>query len=246
MAISARDKAIAAEALKRLTSYIRKDGKPCRLSPTARLLGLELLGRADKSTGTCWPSEALLAKALGVDERTIRRAKIQLHDAQVLSWRCRGQHLTPLYQLAWETLKAMAASIKERLKAAFTRKTSVPPPEGVKTATQPPAKAKGIEHPEGTFLSANLPQVRIKTIWEGQKGLNAKRPQQALTDQQLDSRASARLWKTLQELAPHYLQAIITHPNAEVFQTEAIKAERYRPGTGIDTLKALLSQEVCA
>jgi hypothetical protein len=243
MALFAADKAKAAEALIRHPE----------LSPSARRLGLELLNLADKRTGTCWPSEARLALALDCDPRSIRRAKAELKAAGLLSWVCRGQHKTPVYRLAWDVLKALAATIKAKVRAAFTPApltTSEPSPAAVSpsvitAAPVPPNPTRWARDPGRTFLSTNLTQIRnIKGALEGIGGppaANSRR--QVLTDQQLNTRASTRLWEALrQRLAPQHLQVLIGHVT-EATEAQAVKAERYQPGTGLAVLCRLVGHQ---
>lgn len=69
---------------------------------------------------------------------------------------------------------------------------------------------------------------------------------QFLSDQKLDGDASKRLWTALQQLGADVMAQFIARPDAEELQAKAIKAERYRPGTGLDALKAILLNEVAA
>mgnify|MGYP003378805250 CR=1 FL=1 len=222
MAITAREKAQAAEALNRHPD----------LSPAARRLGIELLNRIDRRTGVTWPSEARLAVALGCCERTIRRAKVELRAAGLLSWTCRGQHKTPVYSLLWEALKMIGAAIKAKVKAAFSS-VSIP---------QSTTAERGPERPSGrTFSSSYLTQFKnLKGALEGiGRPLAAKTHQQVLTDQQLNAKAHSRLWAALQSLSPSYLSQLIDRITEEV-EAEAVKAERYSPGRGLITLSRLL------
>ena len=105
MAITSKDIAQAAEALNRFPG----------LSPLARRLGIELINHTCRNPrheqhGKAWPSEARLAEALSVTTRAIRKAKAQLKAHGFLAWEQRGRHpqRTPLYELAWERLRAVA------------------------------------------------------------------------------------------------------------------------------------------
>lgn len=239
MLLSATDKAQAAEFLIR-----------GRLSPLARRLGLELLNRTDKRTGTCWPSEQRLAISLSCTTRSIRRAKVELKTAGLLSWVCRGQHKTPVYRLAWDVLKALAATIKAKVRAAFTPApptTSGPSPATVSPPARPTApvlsnSSRITRDPGRTFSSGYLTQIRnIKGALEGigrPPAANSRR--QVLTDQQLNARASTRLWEALrQRLSQQHFQDLIGRIT-ETAEAAAVKAERYTPGTGLTVLSRLL------
>jgi Helix-turn-helix domain len=54
---------------------LRRNGK---LSATARIVGLEILARVNRVNGGAWPSETTIADHLGIGERTVRRAIVQL------------------------------------------------------------------------------------------------------------------------------------------------------------------------
>jgi len=68
---------------------------------------------------------------------------------------------------------------------------------------------------------------------------------QVLTDPQLNAKAHSRLWEALRRIAPDQLTQLIDRITPER-EAEAVKAERYRPGTGLDALKAALLSEVTA
>lgn len=215
--LTARHKALAAEALIRHPD----------LTPAARRVGLELLNHADRRTGTSWPSEARMAEALGVDPRTIRRGKIGLKAAGLLVWDQRGHHRTPVYRLLWDKLVQLAGKIKTRLqtackaaRAAFsTAKASVPPlPE--KPASDGPTRPSG-----RTFSSAYLTHQGLKRAGEGKRG-------QILSDQQLDTKAQARLYAALKALGHAAMVKFFDHPDAARLEAEAVRAERYSPAQG--------------
>lgn len=215
MAITAREKAQAAEALNRHPG----------LSPAARRLGIELLNRIDRRTGIAWPSEARLAETLGYCDRTIRRAKAELKAAGLLTWTCRGQHKTPLYALVWEALRAIGARIKAKITAAFSR----------------PKVVAAFHNSSGrTFQTDYLTQVKFKGALEGRgTALGAKTSIQLLTDPQLNARAHSRLWSALRNLAPAHLAQVLERLTEQA-EAEAVRTERYHPGSGLMALKAAL------
>lgn len=240
MPLTARQKAIAAEAL------IRVPG----LSPAARRVGLELLNAANRATGISWPSEARMAEALGVDPRTIRRGKADLRAAGLLTWEQRGHHRTPVYKLAWDRLVQLAASIKARVTAACQAarnataraKPSTPPP------SPPPVsetRNNGPLRPSGRTFSPAYPthQGLRKGAWEVKGSAPAAPLRTTITDAELDARASARFWTALKGLGPQIMAQFIGHPRADELQAAAIRAERFRPDhgrTAITTLHQLL------
>lgn len=103
--------ALAAEALTRCPG----------LTPTARRVGHELLNYTDRATGLAWPSEVRMAETLNVTTRSIRRAKAQLRQHGLLTWKQRGRQATPVYQLIWKVLVALARRIKAQVKETTAR-----------------------------------------------------------------------------------------------------------------------------
>jgi biotin operon repressor len=57
---------------------LRRDGK---LSPAARIVGLEIFSCVNQASGKAFPSEATIARRLGITDRTVRTAVKQLADA---------------------------------------------------------------------------------------------------------------------------------------------------------------------
>jgi biotin operon repressor len=57
---------------------LRRDGK---LSAAARLVGLEIFSYVNQASGGAFPSQATIARRLGITERTVRTAVKQLVDA---------------------------------------------------------------------------------------------------------------------------------------------------------------------
>src|SRR5215475_8372278 len=57
---------------------LRRDAK---LSPAARLVGLEIFSYVNQASGEAFPSEATIARRLGITDRTVRTAVKQLADA---------------------------------------------------------------------------------------------------------------------------------------------------------------------
>lgn len=126
----------------------------------------------------------------------------------------------------------IGAAIKAKVKAAFSP-ASVP---------QSTTAERSLGRPSGrTFPSSYLTQIKnIKGALEGMGGaLAAKARQQVLTDQQLNAKAHSRLWAALQSLSPSHLSSLIDKVTEEV-EAEAVKAERYSPGSGLITLSRLL------
>jgi transposase-like protein len=68
---------------------LRRDAK---LSPAARLVGLEIFSYVNQASGEAFPSEATIARRLGITERTVRTAVKQLADAGRIKVRRRGRN----------------------------------------------------------------------------------------------------------------------------------------------------------
>jgi hypothetical protein len=88
------------------------------LSPLARRLGIALVGRADRKTGICHPSEARLACQLGVTDRGIRKAKRELQARGFLAWETPGKWLRCRYRLAWSRLVEVTYEIRKQSREA--------------------------------------------------------------------------------------------------------------------------------
>ena len=233
MAISSADKAKAAEALIRHPN----------LSPIARRLGLELLNLADKRKGICWPSEKRLALALGCATRSINRAKAELREAGLLSWITRGHHKTPVYRLAWETLKALGGAIKTRIRSGITPKA----PSNFSQPTRAAFLSASIAalDSDPTFSSTNLTQTKDIKKEGALEGLGGPQTGKSVSQVELDrdtSQASARLWEGVRGRFPgSLLEEIFKHITADI-ESQALNAEQYRKGTGIQVLDLLLKQ----
>ena len=235
MGITSTDIAKAAEAINRYPS----------LTATARRVALELLNSVKRDTGLAWPSEARMAEALGVNVRTIRRGKAELRKLGLVTWIRRGtsrKGRTPLYALAWDKLLNIAVVIKAKVKAAREAARN-------RFRTAPSSAASPVSKPQNNgprptvdrtsfaaYLSQNLKLSSRGGFWKA-----PGTPQgQILTDQQLDARASTRFYTALQQLGVNVMAQLIARPDAAELEAKAIKAERYRPGTGLDMLKASL------
>lgn len=239
MEITAADIARAAEALNRHPD----------LSPTARRLGIELLNRIRRDSGTCWPSMSRLAVALDRDERTIRRAKAELISTGILTCRDRGGRLTPIYAFIWGTLQTLANTIKARIKAVCDSATGKkdntpsPPAPGFKTAENGSARPVG-RTSTPAYLTPNILQKvvgRMKIATASGNFRTSEAPKnQFLDDSALDRKASARLWDALSRLTPAQLAQFLDRPDADTLQAKAIKAERFNPGTGLSVLRDLV------
>ena len=251
MAISSTDIAKAAEALNRHPE----------LTPAARRVGLELLSHVDRATGTAWPSEARMAAALGYDVRTVRRGKAELLKLKLLSWKRRGTSWagrTPLYAFAWERLLDLATTIKVKMKAAYdaarvrTSRTSKPSPaekQSTEIKTLSPENRPQMTRPlpavGRTFLPTYLSQVLNKASGSGFWPAPGTPQGQVLTDQQLNAKAHSRLWEGLKGLSQHHYTQLMDLLTPE-HEAEAVKAERFGPGTGIDMLKTILERRAMA
>jgi hypothetical protein len=69
---------------------------------------------------------------------------------------------------------------------------------------------------------------------------------QALTDQQLDAKAQARVYEALRQLGQAALAQFLDRSDAAQLEAAAIRAERYQQGTALAFLAAQLRHEVTA
>lgn len=235
MQITPQQIAIAAQALNRHTG----------ISDTARRVAQELLSATNRETGTAWPSEVGMAKALGISDRSIRRAKAELRAHGLLTWFRRGTNKrgrTNVYMLVWEKLLSLGARIKATLKAAraaATRRLRHP----VMLVSKPREKAPrpAVDRTSGVLQSSPDDFSNHKM---GERKVATKPQGQVLTDQQLDNRAYTRISEALRHLGQAALAQFYAHPDAEQLQAKAIKAERYSPAqgrTGLAVIAAHLS-----
>ena len=217
MAISSQDIAIAAEALNRAPG----------LSSLARRVGIELINHTDRESGTAWPSEARLAEALSVSDRAIRKAKTQLKERGFLTWKHRGRSpagRTLLYNIAWERLKQLAASIKSRVKKA------------AESYRKPIRQILGRNKRSGyltQFLSIGL-ETAGRTI--------QRVPQNNIHNPLLlEKRAHSRLWEALKGLPEPTYTTIVAAITPSI-EKQAVNAEQFTPTTGLSTLLSLIKQ----
>jgi len=219
-AVTAQEIAVACEALNRAPG----------LSPLARRLGIELVNHVDRATGTAWPSEARLAAALDVTTRAIRKAKTQLKAHGFLTWQQRGRHRqrTPLYKIAWNLLRDIAAGIKAKLKAAAEK-------------FKRPDKQREINLGRNG-CSSYLTQAKDLIGGLAKSAIQKRSQPSSENPALLNQRAQGRFYSILSALPPAtYAQLLQTMtPDMEA---QAIKAERYSPGTGFDMLKTLMSEQ---
>lgn len=189
-----------------------------------------------------------MAEALNYCQRTINSAKAELKAKGLLSWQCRGGHHTPLYELAWEVLKAIASSIKAKVRTAFTAR-KIPHPRAARQFTEIPEAAPSKPVPAVRLGKQFSPSYLIqqfkfstgKGFWKAP----GTPPNQVLSDQQLDAKAHSRLWAALQRLDPQHLTQII-EKLTDATEAEAVKAERYKSGTGLAVLSSLIGRGAVA
>jgi len=239
VAITPVDIALAAEAFNRAKG----------LTPLARRLGLELVAYTDRATGLAWPSEKRLAEALGVTTRAIRKAKVLLRRRGLVTWKQRGRHpqRTPVYELAWTALVALAKGIKERVRKAAARFTA--PRAGAS-----PSSASSTPSPSGlgrNNRSSYLSQNRYKSWDEGKKPPPRKPVQRqqgpdGCSPALLRQRAHTRLWTALTaKLSERHLGNLIDnlskHPHIE---EQALAAEQRRWHSGLPLLMQLASEKM--
>lgn len=225
MAITPTQIAVAAEAFNRV------DG----ISPTARRLGIELINHCDRKTGCAWPSEARLAECLGVTDRAIRSAKAQLAAKGLISWHQRGRHhhRTPLYEIAWSALMAIAKGIKERVKAASApfRRKSDPPPR--------PADNRDKSGLGRNMRSSYLTHNYSFKGFGGKPAAKSRKSSTRIPVAVIEQKAGNRLWQNLAAL-PGF-ETICNTITPEI-EASAVKAERFKPGSGVSTLLSLLKK----
>lgn len=255
MGITSADKSKATEALNRHPN----------LSPAARRVGLELLNRIDRKTGLAWPSEARMAETLGVNVRTIRRGKAELHALGLVTWVRRGtsrKGRTPLYTITWAVLLTIADTIKAKVKAACdaarVRTSGASKPSSVeKQSTEIitplpdrlPVQSPQITPPRPavgrTFSPSYLSQYLNKASGSGFWKAPGTPQGQVMTDQQLNAKAHSRLWEGLRGLSQHHYAHLMDLLTPE-HEAEAIKAERFRPGSGLTMIKTILERGAMA
>src|SRR5262245_49419256 len=98
------------------------------LSAAARRVGIELLSFVNRRTRRCDPSEGLIARRLGLKDRTVRKAKSELRRAGLVSWSSHGgHHATSAYDFSWPIMRAFAAESGQTNQLQKVRSgTSVP------------------------------------------------------------------------------------------------------------------------
>jgi len=85
------------------------------LSPTARRLGIKLIACMDAKTRQCFPGEARVAVELGVHLSAIKKAKVELRSANLITWFNPGgpRHLSH-YTFNWAALLRLSSEAKVR------------------------------------------------------------------------------------------------------------------------------------
>jgi hypothetical protein len=239
MAISAQDIAVAVEGINRIPD----------LSPLARRLELELISRTDRKRGVCFPSEARLALSLGCDERSIRRAKVELRERGLLTWENRGQHKTPLYRIAWAAIKALAQAIKRRIRqvseplvaAAAEAKAQI------KERAQAVIQKSTLAVPKNsgrTFSPAYPSQLKIIEKGFGRERCGGILKPSQIAPEQAHKNAEKRFWADLGKLPQAKFIALTAALTVEQ-QEQAVEAEKRKFGSGVPfVLNALRTREV--
>lgn len=232
--------AIAAEGINRIPD----------LSPIARRLAQELIGRTDRKKGTCFPSEARLALSLGCDERSIRRAKVELRERGFLTWQNRGRYQTPLYRVMFAAIVQLAQEIKRKIRQAFLP-ASPPPDEGISghykpngsndSHNAPPTQSpifgsrKRADEPGRTLSPAYPSQFKKINGFEG-KGAGATiAPRPRITPEQAAKNAEKRFWADLMRLPRETFIALTASMTPEQ-QESAVQSESRKFGTGVSTI----------
>lgn len=83
------------------------------LSPSARLLGIELVSRFNPRTLKCFPSEEYLSAALTINIRTVQRAKAELREAGLIDWTSGHRGHCCDYAISWLRLKEWLQEFRE-------------------------------------------------------------------------------------------------------------------------------------
>lgn len=204
------------------------------LSPMARRLGFELINRTDRNTGRCRPSEGRLAISLGCDERSIRRAKVELQKLGFLAWRNPGHHKRSIYQIMWTKLGEVAQRLKAKIREAAT-------PAMAKARTQRAIKmrryfmavatGKTGKKSDRTKMSGNPTTHIIQSI--AKQHSEPDKRQKALRVE-----AEQRFWDSLGRLPTALSQRITTALSEAIFE-RALEAETRLWGSGVPTAIAL-------
>jgi DNA-binding transcriptional MocR family regulator len=225
LAITPQQIAIAAEALNRLPD----------LSAIARRVALELLNFTDRKSGIAWPSEAHMAAALGISDRSVRRAKAELRALGLLTWRRRGtswRGRTPVYMLALDKLLSIAKTIKNKVKAAAqaARRRLVAP-------SSPPVSKPVDNGPRPIVDRTSSVHLHSPTSFSFRNGDRGKttyaKPQgQVLTDAQIVAKASTRIHSALLQLGHAAYTQFLDRPDAHQLEAAALDAERWKPNKG--------------
>lgn len=172
------------------------------LSPAARRVGIELICTMDAKTRACFPGELRLAGMLNMWPSAIKKGKVDLRDAGLLSWSNPGgpRHQSH-YRFDWDALTRLSQEAKTRGELATeTRKF-----EPVNASLQQP-------HQRTMDCVSKQPQARtLENENSNSKDLKSQiqRPQNEL--QQPHQRTSNNLTRgpelshltTQQELAQH-------------------------------------------
>jgi hypothetical protein len=241
MAISAQDIAVAVEGINRIPS----------LSPLARRLALELISRTDRKRGVCFPSEGRLALSLGCDERSIRRAKVELRERGLLTWENRGHDQTQLYRVAWVAIKALAQAIKRRIRqvseplVAAAAEAKAKAKAQVRERVQAVIRTSAPTHRAGRTFSSAYPS-QLKIIEKGfgrERGGGILKPSQ-IAPEQAHKNAEKRFWAELGKL-PQATFIALTAALSPEQQEQAVEAEKRKFGSGVPfVLDALRAREV--
>lgn len=239
MAISAQDIAVAVEGINRIPS----------LSPLARRLALELISRTDRKRGVCFPSEGRLALSLGCDERSIRRAKVELRERGLLTWENRGQHKTPLYRIAWAAIKTLAQAIKRRIRqvseplVVAAAEAKVKMQSRIASVLMAPRPSSPSQNSGRTFSSNdpsqfyNINSFRKKGFGKGGDG-DIPNPSR-IAPEQAYKNAEKRFWADLGKLPQDTFIALTAALSPEQ-QQQAVEVEKRKFGTGVPFVLGIL------
>ena len=211
--VTSKDIAVAAEAINRHRG----------LTPSARQVAIEILQGMNKASATTWRSVNGLAVRLALSPRTIGNALRLLRDLGLIQTRPRGGKGL-LFRLTWSALRRIGAAIKREV--------------GKRLGTR--AKAQAIDLPperQRDRQPASPVPTQVK-IYRGSGWAGTPHPpsKSVVPDEVLNRKAHTRLWASIRGFGVELVGAVLSHEHADTIEAEAVKAERYCPGSGLGVL----------
>lgn len=187
---------------------------------------------------------AALADDLAAHVQTICTAAARAAAAARAHVKAKTGNILEAARAARRAAYEAAREARDRLKATASAPVSKPAETGPRTIPDrtfcPRILLMGNTHKKGKGLLSNF--ASQAGFWKA-----PGTPQgQALTDQQLDGKAQARVYDALRQLGQAALAQFLARPDAAQLEAAAIKAERYSQGTALAYLAAQLRHEVTA